>query len=339
MKKIIIRCLTVPSKGYGNFSRCLNLAQSLRKKNCKVFFVVDSNKIISNELKKRKFDYISIPITKTYSQKTAIFIKLLKNNFFDLCLIDMREYGENLSKKLFKNNVKHVLLDDAWCKRAYANIIFNGTNVKEYHDYEIVNKNSKLYLGPSYWILDKNFKKFAKKPSSIKPKKSFSIIISMGGSDPYNLTSSTSKSLLKIPNLELSIIIGSFFSHKNFLKKLIKSNQKISMYESSNEIWKIFSDADLVICNGGNTLFELACMGIPTLCIPTVKHEIKYAQEFNSNNCISNLKLREKNPSKIRSSVLDLLNDTKLRKKMSIHSQRTIDGKGLNRVLKKILEL
>lgn len=339
MKKIIIRCLTVPSKGYGNFSRCINLAESLRKKNCHIFFVVDSNKSISDELKNRKFDYFLIPNSKSHYQKTTMFTKFLKNNLFDFCILDMREYGENLSKKLFQNNIKHVLFDDAWCKRVYANMIYNGTNVKKYHNYEIINKNSKLYLGPNYWILDKNFKTFAKKPSSIKPKKTFSIVISMGGSDPYNLTTSTTESILKIPNLHLSVIIGSFFSHKNLLKKLIKSNQKISLYESSNQIWKIFSNADLVICNGGNTLFELTCMGVPTMCIPMVKHEIKYAQEFSSKNCISNLNLREKNTSIIRSNVLKLLNNTKLRKTMCIHSKKTVDGKGLNRVLKKILEL
>ena len=80
-------------------------------------------------------------------------------------------------------------------------------------------------------------------------------------------------------------------------------------------------------------------MGVPTISIPMVKHEIKYTQEFSSKNCILNLKLREKNPFKIRSNVIELLENTQLRKTMSNRSQKTIDGKGLNRVLKKIWEL
>ena len=339
MKNIVIRCLTVPLKGYGNFNRCLYFAESLRTKNCNVFFIVDSNKVIFNELKKRKFNYLSIPITKTHSQKTSILTNFLKNNSSDLCVLDMREYGEKLSKNLFQNNLKHVLFDDAWCKRVYANIIFNGTNVKKYHNYEVINKNSKLCLGVNYWIIDKNFKTYAKQRSSIKPKKRFLIVISMGGSDPYNLTTAIVKSLKKIPNLHLSIVIGSFFPHKNSLKKLVKSNPQMSLDESSDKIWKIFSKADIAICNGGNTLFELTCMGVPTISIPLVKHEIKYAQEFNAKKCILNLKLREKNSSKINLSVLKLLENTQLRKTMSTHSQKTIDGKGLNRVLKKIWEL
>lgn len=338
MKKIIIRCLTSPSKGYGNFSRCLHLADNLRKNNCNVLFVVDSNKIISNELKKKKFNYFSIPNSKTFSQKNILFINYLKHNLFDLCVVDMRDYGENLSKKLFQHKIKHVLFDDAWCKCVYADAIFNGTNVDEYHNYELINNKSKLFLGVKYWVLDKNFKDLCKKPSLIKTKKISSIVISMGGSDPYNLTTPIVKALLQIQNLHLSVIVGPFFSHPKILKKLIESNKNISLHESPSKIWKIFSDADVVMCNGGNTLFELVCMGIPTICIPMVKHEIKYTQKFNSYNCSLNLKLREKNPLLIKSTVLNLVNDIKLRKTMSVHSQKTIDGKGLFRVTKKILE-
>jgi len=338
MKKIVIRCLTVPSKGYGNFNRCLNLAEYLRKKNCNIFFVVDSNKIVSNELKQRKFDYLSIPVTKTYFEKTSIFTNFLKNNFFDLCLIDMREYGENLSKKLFYQNFKHILFDDAWCKKVYANAIFNGTNVSDYHNYEIINNDSDLFLGTKYWILDKNFRIFRKKHSSIKNKKNFSIVISMGGSDPFDLTTTIVNSLLHIENLRLSVILGPFFQNTKKLKKMIRSSQNISFHESPSKMWKLFSNADIAISNGGNTLFELACIGIPTICIPTVKHEIKYTEKFNSQNFSLNLKLREKNSHLITSSVLNLINNTKLLKTMSYNGQKMVDGKGLFRVTKKILE-
>lgn len=339
MKKIIIRCLTVPKKGYGNFNRCLNFAEYLRKKKYKLFFIVDSNKSVFNELEKRKFDYFSIPTKKTYSQKNSIFIKFLQNNYFDFCVLDMREYGENLSKNLFKKKITHILFDDAWCKYVYADMIFNGTNVKKYHCYKTKNKNSILCLGLNFWIIDKKFKEYRKKLTSIKPKKIFSIVISMGGSDQYNLTITTLNALLQIPNLHLSVIVGKFFTQKNLLKKLIQSNSRISFYDSPDNIWKIFSEADLAICNGGNTLFELTCMGIPTICIPTVKHEIKYVKEFNSRKCVLELKLRERNASKITSSVVQMLANTDLRKMMSSNCQKNIDGKGLDRVFKKICEL
>ncbi|MDC0155298.1 hypothetical protein OAI83_02985 [Nitrosopumilus sp.] len=339
MKKITIRCLTYPSKGYGNFSRCLNIAESLSQHNCVVSFVIDYNKFVINELKKRKFNFISIPLSKSIFQKNNLFKNYLKQHNPDLCIIDMREYGENLSKKLFNSNFKVILFDDAWSKQVYANIIFNGTNIESYHNYKLINKKSKLFLGTKYWILDKNFKILRKKLSLIKNKKKYSVVISMGGSDKYNLTTTTVKSLLTIDNLHLSIIIGPFFSHKKTLMKIISSNPNISLHISPSKIWQIFSTADVAVCTGGNTLFELACMGIPTLSIPSVEHEIKYTEKFNSQNFSLNLKLREKNLDLIKSSILQLIYDVKLQKKMSIHGQKIIDGKGLSRVTKEILNL
>lgn len=339
INKITIRCLTNPSKGFGNFSRCLNIAESLTQKNCVISFVIDDNEFVINELKKRKFNFVSIPLSKSIFEKTNLLKNYLKQNNSNLCIIDMREYGEILSKKLLNFDCKIILFDDAWNKKVYADVIFNGTNVESYHNYNIINKNSKLFLGPKYWIIDKNFKTFSKKLSLIKIKKKYSIVISMGGSDKFNLTTSTVKSLLDVDNLDISIIIGPFFSHTQTLMKIISSKSNVSLYKSPPKIWKIFSFADIAICTGGNTLFELACMGIPTLCIPSVTHEIKYAEEFNSQNFSLNLALREKNMEPIKSSILNLISDIKLQKKMCVSGQKIIDGKGLSRVTKEIINL
>ena len=211
INKITIRCLTNPSKGFGNFSRCLNIAKSLNQKNCLISFVIDENKFVINELKKHKFDFVSIPLSKSIFDKTNLLKNYLKQNNSNLCIIDMREYGEILSKKLLNYNCKVVLFDDAWNKQVYADIIFNGTNVKSYHNYNIINKDSKLFLGPKYWIIDKNFKIFSKRSSLIKVKKKYSILITMGGSDKFNLTTRTVKSLMNINNIHISIIVGPFF--------------------------------------------------------------------------------------------------------------------------------
>ena len=337
INKITIRCLTNPSKGFGNFSRCLNIAKSLNQKNCLISFVIDENEFVINELKKHKFDFVSIPLSKSIFDKTNLLKNYLKQNNSNLCIIDMREYGEILSKKLLNYNCKIVLFDDAWNKQVYADIIFNGTNVKSYHNYNIINKDSKLFLGPKYWIIDKNFKIFSKRSSLIKVKKKYSILITMGGSDKFNLTTRTVKSLMKINNIHISIIVGPFFSHTETLMKIISSKPNVTLYESPPKIWKIFSSADIAICTGGNTLFELACMGIPTLCIPSVIHEIKYAEEFKLQKFSLNLALREKNMKHIKSTILNLISDIKLQKKMCISGQKIIDGKGLSRVTKEII--
>lgn len=337
-KKIAIRCITLPSKGYGNFNRCLNLAKNLKKFQYEISFVIDTNKLISTILKKEKFNFISIPVDKSFSQKTNFFIDYLKKNPSNFSIIDMREYGEQTSKALFKNKLKTILLDDAWCKKVYSDILFNGTNVVEYHDYKKINKNSKIFVGPKYWIIDKNFKIFSKKSNSIKSQKFLSIVISMGGSDPLNLTEKILKSILNINQIKILVVMGPFFSYEKRIQKIVKNHQNVLLKKSPKNMWSIFSNSDIVISNGGNTLFELACMGIPTLCIPSVKHEIKYTENFSSKNFSINLSLRQQNPLKIKNSLIRIINDQKIQKQMCSAGKKIVDGNGLLRVIKIIKE-
>jgi len=335
MKKITIRCLTLPSKGYGNFSRCLTIAESLSQHNCVVSFVIDYNKFVINELKKRKFHFISIPLSKSTFQKTNLFKNYLQQHDLDLCIIDMREYGEILSK-YFYNNIFTILFDDAWCKNAYANIIFNGTNVKKYHEYKLKNLRSKLFLGSKYWISNKNFLSSRKSKHKIINKKIYSIIISMGGSDPKNFSLFILKSLLDIKNIKIKIILGPFNKNKKSILKIIENRNNINLIISPEKIWNEFSNSDLVICNAGNTLFELAILGIPSISIPAFKHEVEYSREFEKNKFSINL---EKPTSrKIQLFVEKILKNSKYRRSASQCGKKIVDGKGLSRVLKIITQ-
>lgn len=330
-KTVAIRCLTKAEKGYGNFRRCLYVAESLRKQNYKILFIIDYNKEIIKELKQRKFIYIAKPKTSLSGDAKFILDYAHKNHLTGI-IIDMREYGEQISNLLYQHNVKTILLDDAWSKNVYADILFNGTNAKTYQNYKKNNKHSRVFLGTKYWILDNEFKHYKKRASDIHVKKKYQIVVSMGGSDPNNLTSYVVKALQNINNIKITVIIGPLFHHLNKLKKIARHDKKIHFVFSSNKMWKELSKADIAISNGGNTLFELATLGIPTLCIPAFKHEIFYIDEFMKAGFGINLGFKQKNQQKIRDALITILDDKELRKKMCVIANHIMDGNGLTRV-------
>ena len=141
--------------------------------------------------------------------------------------------------------------------------------------------------------------------------------------------------MIKIINI--TIIVGPLFDNLFQLNKIIKSYKNIKLIKSSNEIWKDLSKADVAITNGGNTLFESCALSIPTLSIPAFKHEVKYSEAFMKENFCVNLGLKQINPEKINSNLLNLLENTSLRKKMFYSGKKIVDGKGLLRVQKIIL--
>lgn len=224
------------------------------------------------------------------------------------------------------------MLDDAWGKNAYADVIVNGTPIYRYHNYKKKNKQCKLYLGTKYFIVNKDFIKNQKKNfNAIKPRY-YQITISMGGSDPDDLTSLVTRSLLNLDHMKLKIILGPMYVHRNRLHSLIKNKKNIQLITTPTKIWNIFSKSDIVISNAGNTLFELAIMRIPTVCISAVNHQILYAKKFSSQGFSIDLgfwkKVKEKT---IFNAVKSLMDDKQLRKKVSFYGPNIVDGKGFIR--------
>ncbi len=337
---IAIRCITKKSKGFGNFSRCLVLAKALRKHRYSITFLINKNKFIISKLRQEKFAYFLIPDSRQYSRDSIILKKFMEKNNVHMLILDMREYGEKLSKQLYKENFKIALIDDAWVTRCYADAIINGTISTKYHKYSKIKQNSKFFVGPKYFITDPEFQKNKKKKSEIKSHKKYNIIISMGGADPKNVTSFVIKCLHIIKNVRISAIVGPFFTNTDKIEQLRTTYPNIRIIKNPNKIWNVFKKGDLVISNSGNTLYELAIMHIPSMCITSFKHEIPYANAFSKIGVTVNLgKWNNITPNRILSETRKIIGDHEKRKQMSCSGKRIIDGNGINRVVRIISEL
>ena len=292
------------------------------------------------ELHKRKFQYKIIPKSISHTTESTFITKIMLSEKYKIIIVDMREYGENLTKQLHCKDFTTVLLDDAWCKKAYADIVFNSTMIKEYEKYKKVNKTTQLFLGSKYFIANKQFYLHKKNISEICLRKKYPIVISMGGSDPTNLSLLILKSILDLPNVKITVIIGPFFKNSKELFKLTKNKKNISFVYAPSKIWKEFHKADVAITNAGSTLYELAIQQIPTLCIPVVSHQIKYAKMFEKKGFAINLGFSQYLKStKIRNILIHLLENQPKRKKMHLSGYDIVDGKGALRtvdIIKKI---
>jgi len=332
-QKILFRTITNFKKGYGNLQRSITLAEGLHKKDYQSHFLITKNTSAINELKKRHYNFSILPRFNSIKNESIYISNLMKSKNFQIIILDMREFGESLSKYLKQNNRHVVLIDDAWCKIAYADLLINGTIIEKYHNYKKINKNSKIFIGIKYFIIPNNFKKFRKQLYNIKQKKNYDIVVSMGGSDYDNITEFVVDSLIQFDNLRIKIIVGPFFKKYKKFKKYIK-NKNIKIIKSSTTIWKEFNKADIAISASGNTLYELIVQRIPTLSISISPHQIPYAKKFQNLGCAIHLGYKNQiTAKKIQNSVINLLKNTTKRRKMASISGKTITGDGLTNVI------
>jgi len=280
MKKLIaIRCIGNHSHGYGHFSRCLAVANHFSKKNFSVVFLINENVYIKKELSKTKFNFFILPRFKQIMFEGNFLKKFISENNISCLIIDMKEFSEKLSREIQNCECLTVVIDDSSLTNVYSDFLLNGTPIKQYHKYKLQYNKSNLLIGPKYFLTNSAFSQTKKKPSEIKIKKKYRVVISCGGSDVNNLTWKIVKEIIKLPKLQIQVIIGPL------MKKNIPSNNitnKIEIINSPKKIWNFFNKSDLVICTSGSTLFELAIQGIPCINIATVKHQIAYGKYFSN---------------------------------------------------------
>ncbi len=332
---IVIRCLTKPYYGLGHFRRCLTLANELQHIGYQVHFIVTKNKIVEKELQ-NNFQFFTIPSFSKPELESKTISDIINTHNYEWLIIDMREFGENISKELM-NKIHTVLIDDAWTKNVYSNLIFNGTMIKKYHNYHKINKNSKIFTGTSFFIIDKSFLKHKKKSSEIIKKKQYNVTISTGGTDPNNVTLLVIKSIISIPNINIKIVIGPYSKSLNKISQIIKNKKNVQIILSPKKIWNTFKKADIIISNAGSTLFELATQNIPTLSIAAEEHQISYAKFFSSKGFSIYLGFwRSLNSNKISKILSNTLYNRSTRIQISKQGHKIIDGKGVINVAKEI---
>ncbi|GAA0782635.1 UDP-2,4-diacetamido-2,4,6-trideoxy-beta-L-altropyranose hydrolase [Hathewaya limosa] len=183
-------------------------------------------------------------------------------------------------------------------------------------------KETKLLLGKNYTMLREEFRN--NNPISIN-KEVKDVLITLGGSDDFNITENILKQLKNF-NFNLHIVIGPAFKYKDSLKKYQQKN--IRLYENVN-ISNLMKKADLVISSCGSTLYELSFLGIPTIGVIVADNQKASGEYMNKTKSIILSDIYT-----IGEKVNKITYEKRL--ELSDNMKSIIDGQGVYRVKKEI---
>jgi spore coat polysaccharide biosynthesis predicted glycosyltransferase SpsG len=175
------------------------------------------------------------------------------------------------------------------------------------------------HAGPAFAILREAFQK----RSTDIAERGRRIVLTFGGSDPQKLTLKALSALAPLAgtvgDLEVTVVLGPAFSHRAELEELLaRLSHKPRILSRVEHMADILVDADLVLCSGGMTVFELAALGRPGLVLCQNAKEEARMQKFARGGSILHLGLgTEIGEEVIRETTAKLLGDHGRRRKMS----------------------
>ncbi len=319
----------------GHLSRCLGLAKKLQKFKITPYFLIKNDSRAIELINESGFQFTTMPNTANDVKEYSTLINLHHKIRFNCLFIDLKK---TKSKQFFiklKKICKTVVIDNTNKNSLQADLVIWPWIKEQYPKDVILNNSRKILVGPKYMLLG-NIKK--DKESKNRQK---SILISMGGSDKMGLTVKLIKSLKKSKqDIHVDIVLGKFFSDTNKILEIIRNNKRFTVISNKEGLISIMSYYKIGIFTFGITTFEAFFAGLPSLVISHSNENDSYARKMASYECMKYLgHYKMINFNEIPRITLALMKNRALCKKYSKNGQDLVDGKGGERIAKKIVEM
>ena len=321
--KIAFRVDSSKKLGFGHVNRCKILARNLENKNTSCIFITQF---------KQTYEYFLsegfiVFLIKKKNESEQINQILKKENCLKLVIDSKRKSIKQLTNNISKN-IKIILIDNFLNSKSIDLTVISSVKNprKKYPKNCIVGKE---YVLHGIENLPKN-----------KTQKNNSILISMGGSDKYNITKKIINSLLKKNiNFEVNIVLGKLYDHEKQISKLINNNSHFHIIHNPASLTSLMQESIIGIITFGITVYESAICRLPVFVIShsTENHESsKLVEKYGWISYVG--KYNKINYDLLTKNLLDLINNKTELETMKKNCSK-IDGLGPHRVAEYIKKL
>jgi CMP-N-acetylneuraminic acid synthetase/spore coat polysaccharide biosynthesis predicted glycosyltransferase SpsG len=224
-------------------------------------------------------------------------------------------------------------LEDIEDPKAIASIIV-ATVQEDQSDLE------EYYGGPAFAILRKSFeeRRPARHEVNEVSESASRIVLSFGGADPQGITLVALEALDPLvaasPDLGVTVVLGPAFGYGEELESLLpRLSRPPTIVKNVEHMADLLFDADLVLCSGGMTVFEIAALGRPGIVLTQNAREKKRMESFERYGTIVHLGFgREVSAETLRGEVSSLLCDSDRRRAMSEAGAALVDADWASRI-------
>lgn len=338
--------------GSGHFTRCMTLANALRKEGHKTkFFFREIHDIFVEKLQNNGHNFHCIKqnnmcpgqnnlqhskwLKVSQEADASAFKHENKGHLWDWIIVDHYALDYRWETEVLEFTKRIMVIDDLADRKHNCHILLdqNFTDKEKGRYKSLTPDNCKILLGPKQALLRPEYSELHKKT---RPREMIkTILISFGGADNKNVTSKTIEALLKMDhsNYDINIIAPVMSDKLKTLTESINGFANIQMLCNLPSLGTLLSKTDLAIGAIGTTSWERLCLGVPTIAITTGENQVSVAKALHNANLIHLLgEARDVSEDDILKALNWCLNNQNI-KKWSKHCMSICDGLGTNRVV------
>lgn len=289
--------------GHGHVMRCLTLANYLKRAEHELTFccknhigplndyiVEQGHNLLSFNSKNPHFkgdnEYANW-LADTQEDDADSVLNLIKDLNFDWLIVDHYGIGKVWEERLKSRIPAIFVLDDLVNREHAAKLLLDTTLGRQVHHYKnLCPEDCEIYVGSRFTLLRDEFLRLRERAITVRSsfKKIKTILVSMGGTDPKDLTLKVVQVLRDlVEDFSVTVVLNEKAVSFLEVKKLISQDSRFKLMTFVKEMSQLMLDSDIAIGAAGISSYERAYLGLPTIMLQAAQNQSDNIKAFEIN--------------------------------------------------------
>jgi UDP-2,4-diacetamido-2,4,6-trideoxy-beta-L-altropyranose hydrolase len=334
-----------PDVGGGHVMRCLTLARALTDEGAECAFV-ESRAAVSILRRYGWPDQTLLAMSTAQSLPGLVDYAVRFDEVFqpDVIVIDHYGAGAGEEERLRGQERRIVVIDDLGDRRHACDLLVDPGYARRREAYEgLIDEDCPALLGPAYALVRPAFA--AARPRALmrraKREPVRRALISLGLTDLGGITGRVVEALIPhLGDVRLDIVLGAGAASLDGLSALAGRDRRLRLHLDTEEMASLTADADIGVGAGGSSVWERACLGLPSVTVILAENQAAMASELHEAGAALALDAREARlEDALEAAWSSLVEDADLRWGLSERAAELCDGRGAERVAAAVMAL
>ncbi len=323
-----------PAIGGGHVMRCLALAQAWSEAGGEIGFCAAAlAPSLRRRLDREDFACIDIEAEAGGAGDAAATIAAAARLGAPVVVVDGYHFSVDYRRRLRHAGLKVTALDDNGEIGTYVDdLVINPNRHAASELYPQRADHTRLLLGTDYALLRREFRHWRGPPRTF-PTAPRRILVTLGAADPNDVTSDVVACIGSViaAGTEVDIVVGGSNPRADAITACARGLPAFRLVrDAADDMPNLMAAADLAVCAGGSTMWEMACMGVPFIPVVIAANQRRAAQAMTGDGypAVDGETVGRDLPPLLAA----LAADAGRRRELSLTGRRLVDGQGVERV-------
>jgi UDP-2,4-diacetamido-2,4,6-trideoxy-beta-L-altropyranose hydrolase len=332
---ILLRVDGSADDGMGKVARCLALANALQRRRYQMTFMsrID-NHAWPDRIRRHRHTVLRASHPAGTSSDRADLMKEVESRQPQVVITDSIEFDEEFLAMLSYRVPLVITIDAIAGIRFPSDIVLSPTLVCDSRDFHVY-PGTQILAGERYAMVRSEFRR-ARNVRATEPGGAVRVLLSLGGGEVGHDTARLAAAMLEEKSIDkIDAVIGASTEGRDELKMLAERFPgRLSIIADCRDLAARITKSHLLVCAGGNTPIEAACVGIPTVVVVRRPDQTAHAEKLEEVGVAQSVgEFDSSAPERVARAVVEILGDNFERKAMSRSGRMLIDGRGGDRLV------